>query len=323
MKKLLITTIILMGSGHIMAEGKIGGRISSTVEYERDGNGKDSTTLSDNESRLWIMGSEDLGGDLKLIYGLNSFVAFDYNGWATDDSYVGLRGKFGTFKLGRLSTPLHYLTSEQDAFPGNSYAKTFGRFTRFGGREIAMAYESVPKNGFNYRIQLAPGYNKYQDPDRDSDWQAGLGLHYRHPDNGFNAHYALEYAKDGSPDAKKDRHVHSLKIGYDKDKLSLAAGFQYAGKVPDRFHWEDPDEDVTDTKDYQITAGYKFGVFQPQIGIAYGRSGSGKNYRQLAISNRYDFSKRTKVELGAGVVKESRDPKKSWALGMTLTHSLQ
>ena len=138
MKKLLMIAVAVPLAVPALAsdnEAKIGGRIFTSIEHERNGKGQSATDISDNNSRIWIMGSEKLDKDLKLIYGVNSFVAFDYNGWSTDDSYIGLRGDFGTVRAGWLSTPMHYLTGEQDAFNGNNHTQTMGRMTRFGGRD--------------------------------------------------------------------------------------------------------------------------------------------------------------------------------------------
>ncbi len=108
MKKLLMIAVAVPLAAPALAsdnEAKIGGRIFTSIEHERNGKGQSATDISDNNSRIWIMGSEKLDKDLKLIYGVNSFVAFDYNGWSTDDSYIGLRGDFGTVRAGWLSTP--------------------------------------------------------------------------------------------------------------------------------------------------------------------------------------------------------------------------
>jgi putative major outer membrane protein P.IA len=336
MKKLHITfaaALLCAAAAHAETTNRIGGRIFSAIEYESDGDGNATTTFSDLNSRLWIMGSEKVSDNgLTLIYGLNSFVAHDYNGWATDDSYIGLRGSLGTVRVGRMSTPVHYMTGHQDEFEGNNYTQTMGRMTRFGNRAISVVYDSVPKKGFSYRLMAAPGYNNpnYNDPgyptktaqERNGKWIYGAGFDYTHA-KGFNAHYGMEYAVKASPDAEKDRQVHSLKIGYDKDKFSIGAGFQYAHNTRDRFYYADPETKTANTKDFQITTSYKLGNFTPQIGVAYGRSNSGKNYKQLALQTRYDFSKSTFINLGAGLVKESRD-KKNWrAVGLSMTHNIQ
>lgn len=326
MKKLLIASLLPAFVPAFASDTgpKLGGRVFTSIEYERNGEGQSATDISDNNSRIWIMGSEQLDQGMKLIYGMNSFVAFDYNGWGTDDSYIGLRGDFGTVRAGWLSTPMHYLTGHQNAFNGNNHTQTMGRMTRFGGREVAVNYESKDfKNGFKYRVQLAPGANKYKDRNRNSDWMAGLGLHYTHPTNGMNAHYALEYARHGSPDDTKNRQVHSLKVGYDKNNVYLAAGVMYARNVADKFHWADETKTNTHTRDFQMTAGYTSGNVSPKIGIAYGRSGTGKHYKQLALNTEYQFSKRTTLSFNSGVVKESKDPKRAYAAGVSFEHRLQ
>ena len=44
-------------------EAKIGGRIFTSIEHERNGKGQSATDISDNNSRIWIMGSEKLDKD--------------------------------------------------------------------------------------------------------------------------------------------------------------------------------------------------------------------------------------------------------------------
>lgn len=326
MKKLCyLLTAAAIGTHSLaaQAEAKFGGRMFMAIEAERDGStGETTTAVSDGNSRIWIMGNEDLGNGTKLDYGLNSFVSFDYNGWATDDSWIGFRNeKWGRFRVGYMSTPLHYMTGYQDAFEGNNHTQTMGRITRFGNRYISLAYDSPEKNGFNYRIHLSPGTNKYKDASRNDDWMFGAGFDYTHP-SGFNTHYAVEYAIDDSPDDTKDRQVHSVTVGYDKNDVTLTAGFQYARHVHDSFYWKDETATEANTREFQITGAYKIGAFKPQLGAAYGRSTSGKNYKQVAFNTEYDFSKRTKAYLGAGWVKESRDPKSFRALGLALKHNL-
>ena len=301
-------------------EATIGGRIFASIEHERRADGTSSTDITDGNSRLWIMGKEDLGNGLSLNYGLNSFVAHDYNGWATDDSYIGIKGSFGRLRVGRISTPLHYMTGYQDIFNGNNYTQALRRMTRFGNRALAVNYDSPAYGGLSYRLQFAPGANRAGR--KNANWMAGFGIDYTHP-KGYNAHYAVEYAPHDSPDKTKNRQVHSMTVGYDVDKLYLAAGFMFAKNVADKFHWSDEAANNTHTRDFQVSARYTFGAVSPSLGVAYGRSGTGKNYKQLAFNTEYSFSKRTTLAFNSGVVKESKDPKNAWAVGFSMQHNLQ
>ena len=58
-----------------------------------------------------------------------------------------------------------------------------------------------------------------------------------------------------------------------------------------------------------VSGSYKVGNFKPQIGFAYGKSSIGEDYKHVAVSTDYSFSKRTTATLGAGWLKENVNPK--------------
>lgn len=68
-----------------------------------------STKLVDDASRLGFRGTENLGGDLKALFGLELGINADTGAFASTvspfrHSYVGLAGNFGTFAMGRLDS---------------------------------------------------------------------------------------------------------------------------------------------------------------------------------------------------------------------------
>jgi predicted porin len=65
------------------------------------------TRLSSNSSRFGLRGSESLGGGLTAIFQIESSVSADAGGGtiAGRDTWIGLRGEWGTVRFGYLKTP--------------------------------------------------------------------------------------------------------------------------------------------------------------------------------------------------------------------------
>ena len=83
------------------------GRLALTVNQIETGSNTKVRELRDNASRLGFRGVEDLGGGLQALFGLEMGLNAD-TGSLTDpafrNSYVGLRGGWGTVALGRLDS---------------------------------------------------------------------------------------------------------------------------------------------------------------------------------------------------------------------------
>ena len=81
--------------------------------------GKDnSTSIVSNASRLGFKGSEDLGGGLAAIWQIESLIVPDTQTGtlASRNSFVGLKGGFGTVLLGNHDTPMKLLGRKLDNF---------------------------------------------------------------------------------------------------------------------------------------------------------------------------------------------------------------
>jgi len=63
--------------------------------------------VSSNSSRWGVRGTESLGGGLNAVFQLESSISWDAGGGtlAGRESFVGLQGSFGTFKMGNFLTP--------------------------------------------------------------------------------------------------------------------------------------------------------------------------------------------------------------------------
>lgn len=75
-------------------------------------------SLASQNSRIGFKGTEDLGGGLAAIWQIESTVFLDESGgpFATRNTFVGLKGGFGSVLLGRHDTPVKLLRSKVDNF---------------------------------------------------------------------------------------------------------------------------------------------------------------------------------------------------------------
>lgn len=75
-------------------------------------------SLASQNSRIGFKGAEDLGGGLSAIWQIESSVFLDESGgpFATRNTFVGLKGGFGSVLLGRHDTPVKLLRGKVDNF---------------------------------------------------------------------------------------------------------------------------------------------------------------------------------------------------------------
>ncbi|MDZ7584719.1 MAG: porin [Thiobacillus sp.] len=86
--------------------------------YDDQPNTTNDVQVSSNASRIGFKGAEDLGGGLSAIWQLESTVDLDEQGgsFATRNSFVGLKGGFGTVIAGTNDTPLKNVGRKIDLF---------------------------------------------------------------------------------------------------------------------------------------------------------------------------------------------------------------
>jgi predicted porin len=95
------------------------GRMNVTLENQKAKGSSAVNRVVNNASRLGVRGVEDLGGGLKAIFQIESGLAPDDasgGALASRDSWVGLRGGFGEFRIGRQTTPLYHATVDAISF---------------------------------------------------------------------------------------------------------------------------------------------------------------------------------------------------------------
>jgi len=148
------------------------------VDYElvngrqADGSNPWVSRLSSNSSRLGVRGTESLGGGLNAVFQIEQNVSGDTgnsstSGFASRETFVGLQGAWGTFKMGKFLMPyddLHpifgnvptYTTSilsTADLWSQGTLSKFAGGFdARLGN---SLRYDSPVYSGFNYSAQVS------------------------------------------------------------------------------------------------------------------------------------------------------------------------
>lgn len=152
---------------HAQTTVQVYGRLNVDVEAisfskPTGGANADMTRMSSNSSRLGFRGTEDLGSGLMAIFQIESSVNPD-NGTGTlsgRDSFVGLKGNWGTLRLGIMDDVFKGLGGYTDRFKGTGLADD-GTIAGLGGggvgftrRQVnSLRYDTPTVGGFRGEIQ--------------------------------------------------------------------------------------------------------------------------------------------------------------------------
>jgi predicted porin len=103
-----------------------------SVDYNDEDPADGYWDVVNNDSRLGVQGSEDLGGGLAAIYQMEFGVDLTEGGnfESNRPKFVGLKGGFGTVTLGTQETPYYHVVGVTDIF---NTAKSFGETAWLGG----------------------------------------------------------------------------------------------------------------------------------------------------------------------------------------------
>ena len=131
--------------------GKLHVSLNIPGDQADTGNGSGDLQLASNASRFGIKGAEDLGGGLSAIWQFEQTLNLDETGGAlaTRNSFLGLKGGFGTVIAGRHDTPLKLVGRQVDLF-GDTMADS--RNVLNGGSDTrsnnTIAYMTPNMGGF-------------------------------------------------------------------------------------------------------------------------------------------------------------------------------
>ncbi|SFR53331.1 porin [Thiomicrospira sp. ALE5] len=282
------------------AELKISGRAHLSVDHIDNGASgargaadakKSGLTMSSNSSRLRVSGSKEVTEGLTAIMQLEQNVRFDQSGgqFATRDSFAGLKGDFGTVRLGFFDTPLKKVRSFTDMFGdriGDARNITSGDNLSFDNRfRNGIGYTTPNLNGFNLDLQ----YSATNEADAGSNAQLDNGreaysaaLNYRA--DGLRMSAAVEslgqgYAASTGSKKNDDAVAYRLGLTYDFTKeLKVAAFYQNSNKRKVFDNNGVLDEEIGSRDVFGIGASYRIGdyVVRGQYYNASNESGTKK-----------------------------------------------
>jgi len=150
--------VVLYGQVNVTAES-VEARGGSTPVSRR-------TRIEDQSSRLGVRGTEDLGGDLKAFFQLETAFRPDQNNttFAARNSAVGLQGGWGSVLIGRWDMPWKTATIAIDPWGDITIAGITGTLSdrgNFDRRDQNVAeYWSPTWGGFAFRVAGTANENK-------------------------------------------------------------------------------------------------------------------------------------------------------------------
>lgn len=337
MKKSLIALTLAALPVAAMADVTLYGTVKAGVEVSRVKNQgvktKTATQIADFGSKIGFKGQEDLGNGMKAIWQLEqkASIAGTNSGWGNRQSFIGLKGGFGTVRVGNLNTVLKDSGDNVNAWESGSNTENvlgLGTIGRVESREISVRYDSPVFAGFSGSVQYVPRDNA-NDKDKYTHKQSSresyhAGLKYENA--GFFGQYAGSFAKyaDLNKDAErvaagtsgayavKDYQVHRVVVGYDANDLYVSVAGQYeAAKNNEGAAKQGKKHEQTQVA---ATAAYRFGNVTPRVSYAHGFKAkvNGENqYDQVIVGADYDFSKRTSALVSVGWLKEGKGVNKT------------
>lgn len=292
--------------------------------------------ISDFGSKIGFKGQEDLGNGLKAVWQLEqgASVAGANSGWGNKQSFVGLKGGFGTIRAGSLNSPLKNTKDNVNAWESGKFTGNVLEISGMAQREhryLSARYDSPEFAGFSGSVQYAP-----KDNSGSNGESYHVGLNYQN--SGFFAQYAGLFQRYDEGTKKMERYlynipslfveklqVHRLVGGYDNNALyaSVAAQQQDA-----KLYGTWSANSHNSQTEVAATVAYRFGNVTPRVSYAHGFKGTvnsadhDNTYDQVVVGAEYDFSKRTSALVSAGWLQEGKGADKivSTASAVVLRH---
>ena len=310
--------------GHLAADlssesvDTVGGPTGTDGHLLQGGGGRfeDGVGVDDNKrGRLGVKGNYDLGGGLKAIYRFEWQVDTTEAdvGDGTRNAFVGLKGSFGTIKIGSLKTPYKYMGGvKYDPFVTTELeARRYGGMTttKFGSNSFfarAVGYERKIGGGKLWIVYV---------PDEGNE--SALGPNNNGGNNGVNASgdYSLGYMFKGkgyewfiatAKDADIDNNTTDpLNTNYTFTALKVGGKYKSGPHVLKLQYETTTEEGAAGDQDgtliflgYEMKMGKNTFVAQYSTGTVE-RSGSpDQDNTYLAVGVVHKFNKKTRLWVG-------------------------
>ena len=338
MKKTLIALALASLSTASMADVILYGQIKGGVEttfgnkFGKDKNKGSTTQIVDYGSRIGFKGHEHLTDNLDAIWQVESKV--DIGGGSgrtfnTRDSFIGLKGGFGTVKVGYQQTPIKELNGKLDQWEYDSSVAGLGTFTRgtdANRRATAVSYETPDLSGFTAKAYYSPSEQENGESTNalgaHKNKAKGIyGLSASYKNSGFFADVAGVYARGTTAAVaagKKGGYQALVQAGYESDKWLAGLAYQRSQRVERANSVLNADADkvnevalsgaytLNDALSLKGSFAYGFGI--KDIG-GNKIAGNGKYYQGIVGAD-YALSKRTIVNGQYGYLQSGKGESK-------------
>ncbi len=252
---------------------QIYGRFNMDVESIRTANttgnaNGDLTRMSSNSSRLGFRGTEDLGGNLKALFQIESAINPDSGSGTLGgrDTFVGLQGNWGKVRLGIMDDVFKEMGGLTDRFLGTGVQDDGGLVGLGGGgsgftrrQKNSLRYDSPEFSGFSGHIQ----YGLEDEAAVDAKTSLTTGVTYASGRLSANAAYAQHrnFTLDRSDKAYR------MSAKYDFGRFDIGGGVS-------RLDYDLAAGDIK--RDYwTVSTGIKVGS-AGVISLKYGIAGDGR-----------------------------------------------
>ena len=220
-----------------VADVSIYGRAHVSLDYLDDGDDYSELNVSSNSSRLGFKGEKDFGG-ISGIFQIEGEITFNQgnSNLSSRDTFVGVKGDFGMFRVGQFDTPFKAARG-----PANLFGDQVGdmrNLTRVGNARFdertpnTLHYRSPSFEGLQFNIAYSVHEGTYNidgldgdGNDRTKDDAISASVTYKA--GALDA--ALAYEAYGENATRDERSAIRLAVAYQiTDPLKLVAFYQTA-----------------------------------------------------------------------------------------------
>lgn len=247
MKKALLPVAILAALPAVaLADVTIYGRANVSLDYLDDGADYSEFNVSSNSSRLGFRATKEFDG-ITAIMQIEQEIDYSNQGsnLASRDTYVGVRGDFGMFRLGKFDTPF-----KRARGPANLFGDQLGdmrNLTRAGAGRFdertpnTVHYQTPDFSGFQFNL----AYSLHEGGDASDGDDDAISLSATYEQGAFD--FAVAYEVFDDERSRGGRDAIRLAMGYGIGDLTLVGFFQTI----------DHDDDVFDADVFGLGAEYK------------------------------------------------------------------
>lgn len=285
-------------------------KTKSTPAAGTDGTVTGVTSSILTESFFGLKGQEDLGGGLKAIFKLESFIDVDTGATTAGNffgknAYVGLAGDFGTVKLGNQESLFKTEAAAFDAFgvsPVLAVSKLFVGNTLGGSWQNTIGYTSPNLSGLTVSAQhSAKEATKNTSAASYNGGATAVAVNYAAGALGLSAVYGDNRTTDTNTGTLSNERNRAFLLGGSYDFGVVKAFAQYGQNKSETRTTEDP-------KDKFFQVGAVVPVTQAgAVHAAYGQVKTGDlKDSKFSLAYHHSLSKRTGVYAGVTYVKDEQ-----------------